>query len=85
MGKTTKTTKKVSLKKKFQQQIIDSLASSLSGLKELLGEKKFDNRVKKAAKLLSEGIKEKAPKKIKQEKTKVTKLNTEPSEQPTEK
>ena len=31
----------------------------------MLGEKKFERRIRKAAKLLSQGIKEKAPKKIK--------------------
>ena len=80
MGKTdSKSATKISSKKKFQQQIFDNLATSLQGLKEILGEKKFDSRIRKAAKLLSQGIKEKAPKKIKPEKKKVTKKKTETS------
>ena len=57
--------KTISLKKEIYQQITGQLSTSLPGIKEILGEKKFESRIKKAAKLLSEGIKEKAPKKIK--------------------
>ena len=46
-------------------------------LREKLGEKKFDKRVKKAAKLLIEGIKETAPKKV--AKTKVVSTPKVPS------
>lgn len=72
-NKDSKSMRKISSKKKFQQQVFDNLASSLQGLKEILGEKKFESRIRKAAKLLSEGIKEKAPKEIKPEKKKVKK------------
>ena len=57
--------KKVPLKKQIYQQITGQLSASLPGIKEMLGEKKFERRIRKAAKLLSQGIKEKAPKKIK--------------------
>lgn len=57
-------------RKKLQQQIMDTLVSSLGGLKDILGEKKFASRAKKAAKLLSGGIKKAAPKKIKAPKKK---------------
>jgi len=85
MSKTTKTTKKISFKKGFQQQIIDNLGSSLTELKEILGEKKFRSRVKKAAKLLSEGIKEKTSKKIKEVKKNTSKKKTEDTEPTLEK
>lgn len=62
--------KTISLKKEIYQQITGQLSTSLPGIKEILGEKKFESRIKKAAKLLSEGIKEKAPKKIKEVKKK---------------
>lgn len=79
-NKDSKSKLKISSKKKFQQQIFDNLASSLQGLKEILGEKKFEARIRKAAKLLSEGIKEKAPKKFKPAKKKVTKKKQGTSE-----
>ena len=72
--------KPISLKKEIHQQLIAQLAISLPGLKEILGDKKFERRITKAAKLLSEGIKEKAAKKIKVEKKKVIKKKTETSE-----
>lgn len=62
--------KTISLKKEIYQQLTEQLTTSLPGIKEILGEKKFDSRIKKAAKLLSEGIKEKAPKKVKEVKKK---------------
>ena len=62
--------KTISLKKEIYQQITGQLSTSLPGIKEILGEKKFDSRIKKAAKLLSAGIKEKAPKKVKEIKKK---------------
>ena len=70
----------ISPKKEIYQQLIAQLATSLPGLKEILGDKKFESRIKKAAKLLSEGIKEKAAKKIKVEKKKVSKKKAETSE-----
>ena len=81
MAKTKlKSTKSISLKKEINQQLTAQLTTSLPALKEILGEKKFENRIKKAAKLLSDGIKEKAPKKFKQQKKKVSKNKTESSE-----
>ncbi len=65
MKSSAKNGKAVSLKKEIYHQLTGQLSSSLPAIKELLGEKKFENRVKKAAKLLSQGIKEKAAKKNK--------------------
>lgn len=73
----SKAIKSISLKKEINHQITGQLTTSLPGLKEILGEKKFQNRIKKAAKLLSDGIKEKVPEKIKQEKRKLSKNKTE--------
>ena len=75
-----KDTKSISLKKETNQQLSTQLASSLGWLKELVGEKKFESRIRKAAKLLSDGIKEKAHKKIKEVKKKVSKKKTEAPE-----
>jgi len=72
-----KTEKKVSFKKKLQQQITATLDSSLSGLKDILGQKKFDSRIRKAAKLLSEGIKENATQKVKKDNKKTSKKKTD--------
>jgi hypothetical protein len=73
MKASAKNGKSLSLKKEIYHQLTGQLSTSLPAIKELLGEKKFENRVKKAAKLLSQGIKEKASKKIKETKTKVSK------------
>lgn len=55
-------------KKNFKQakisEITDQLTTALQHLKTDLGEKKFDKRIRKAAKLLAEGVKEVAAKKI---------------------
>ena len=77
MSSKKKDTKTLSLKKETYHQLNTQLVSSLGWLKELVGEKKFENRIKKAAKLLSDGIKEKTPKKVKPEKKKVSKKKTE--------
>ncbi len=74
-----KEAKPISRKKEIQQQLISQLSTSLPGLKDLLGDKKFEIRIRKAAKLLSEGIKDKASKKIKQAKKKPAKKKAEPS------
>jgi len=71
--------KPISRKKEIQQQLINQLSTSLPGLKDLLGDKKFESRIRKAARLLSEGIEEKVSKKIKQEKKKLSKTKAEPS------
>lgn len=80
MSSKKKGTKTLSLKKETYQQLNTQLVSSLGWLKELVGEKKFENRIKKAAKLLSDGIKEKTPKKVKPEKKKVSNKKTETQE-----
>jgi len=80
-----KDTESISLKKETYQQVSTQLTGSLAWLKELVGEKKFATRIKKAAKLLSDGIKEKATKKIKPEKKKVSKKKPEAPEPTIEK
>ena len=72
-----KNEKKISFKKKLQQQITATLDSSLSGLKDMLGEKKFNSRIRKAAKLLSEGIKENGTQKVKKDNKKTSKKKPE--------
>ncbi len=42
--------------KEIKKQIQSQLEAALVGLKGQLGEKKFNNRIKKSAKLLSEGL-----------------------------
>lgn len=49
-------TNKVSQKKQLQLEVTQQLKNSLGGLKELLGDKKFDTRVKKSVKLLTRGL-----------------------------
>jgi len=66
-NKAPKQPKKISRKKQVHMEITETLTNALSGLKDILGEKKFESRIEKAARLLSAGIK---PKK---EKTKTTK------------
>ena len=75
-----KETKPISRKKEIQQQLITQLSTSLPGLKDILGDKKFEIRIRKAAKLLSEGIKDKVSKKIKQAKRTPGKKKAEPSQ-----
>lgn len=66
-NEASKKPKKISRKKQVHMEITETLTTVLSGLKDILGDKKFESRIEKAAKLLSAGIK---PKK---EKTKSTK------------
>ncbi len=60
-------------KKQTRLQVANQLRTSLTELETLLGKKEYEDRIKKAAKLLTEGIKvrkEKEPKKApKKEKT----------------
>jgi len=49
--------KKLISKETILKEITLQLSQALPALKESLGEKKFEKRLKKAAKLLSEGIK----------------------------
>lgn len=58
-------TKIPSPKKQARLQVIAQLQTALPGLEEALGKKEFDSRLKKAAKLLTEGIKVKPAKKVK--------------------
>lgn len=74
--------KPISQKKEIQQQLINQLSTSLPGLKDLLGDKKFEIRIRKAAKLLSEGIKDKASIKIKRAEKIQGKKKAEPSKPP---
>jgi len=60
--------KKESAKDIMLKEIVDQLTKALPALKEKIGDKKFEKRIKKAAKLLTEGIKEEAP--VKEPKTK---------------
>lgn len=70
MSKTKKNDAgKISPKKNLQNQIADQLTVALNGtLKDLISEKKLNNRIKKAARLLTEGIKVKPAKKSKAKK-----------------
>ena len=43
-------------KKEFRRQVTEQLESAFQHLKASLGEKKFSNRVKKAAKILADGL-----------------------------
>ena len=46
-------------KKELKHQLTDKMHTALPELREMLGEKKFENRVKKAAKLLMQGLHDK--------------------------
>ncbi len=59
MSEKTKEPKKLSRKKQVQLEITETLRTALAGLKDLLGEKKFERRISRSAKLLSAGIKAK--------------------------
>ncbi len=67
---------KSSLKQEINDKITLLLSSSLDSLKESLGEKKFNKRIKKAARFLSDGVKTAADKK---EVTKIPALKKEPT------
>jgi hypothetical protein len=56
--------KKSASKKTLLSEVSLQISKSTSALREKLGDKKFDKRIKKAAKMLIEGIKESAPKKV---------------------
>jgi hypothetical protein len=61
-NKKEKEPKKISLKKQVALEVTQTLSAALPHLKEILGEKKFQNRIEKAAKRLSAGVKEKKEK-----------------------
>jgi hypothetical protein len=58
-------TKIPSTKKQARLQVIAQLQSTLPGLEEALGKKEFNSRLKKAAKILTQGLKAKPAKKVK--------------------
>lgn len=67
MSKAKTDKKKIpSAKKQAQEQILQQLSVALPGLKDILGEKKFSTRIKKAAKVLSAGVKARKAKPAKQ-------------------
>ena len=53
--------KNASLKKQMMSEVSQQLTTALSRLKDALGAKKFDKRVRKAAKMLTSGIKDPEP------------------------
>src|SRR4051812_29149009 len=64
-------------KKELKHQLADKMEAALPELREMLGDKKFANRVKKAAKLLMEGLhKEDVAKNKKQQPMKATARET---------
>ena len=71
--------KKATTKKTLLLEVLLQISSAVVALREKLGEKKFDKRVKKAAKLLIEGIKETAPKKVAKTKVVSTPIVPNPS------
>jgi hypothetical protein len=52
-----KATENSTSKKKTRKQVQKKLELALASLKPLLGEKKFKNRIKKAGKIISDGLK----------------------------
>ena len=54
---------KSTLKHEINDKITQLLSTSLDSLKEILGEKKFNKRINKAARFLSDGVKTAADKK----------------------
>jgi len=77
-NKKTKEPKTLSLKKQVNLEVVQALSAALPHLKEILGEKKFEDRIEKAAKLLSAGIKEKKEKPKTSSKKKKSSDNNEP-------
>lgn len=53
--------KKESAKDTMLKEMVDQLTLSLPALKEKIGDKKFEKRIKKAARLLTDGIKSTVP------------------------
>lgn len=59
-GNKKKKNKNSSLKKEIFLQVFGQLSNNMEWLKVHVGEKKWSSRIKKASRLLSEGVKEKA-------------------------
>lgn len=57
-----KKAKPVSRKKQIRLEMIDQLRTALPALESVLGSKEFESRIEKAAKLLTDGIKQKKEK-----------------------
>ena len=62
-AKKTPAKKKIPVKENLHKEIISLLIAALGTFKERLGEKKFEKRIKKAAKLLAHDIKPEVAKK----------------------
>lgn len=60
-------------KKEFKKEVADKIEHALPDIKQMLGEKKFDKRLKKAVKLLLQGIKTDEPASDTVKKTKTVK------------
>jgi len=71
--------KKSASKKTLLAEVSLQISKSFPALKEKLGDKKFEKRIKKAAKMLIEGIKETTPKKAAETKTIITAKAPAPS------
>jgi hypothetical protein len=71
--------KKSTPKKTLLLEVSLQISKSFPVLREKLGDKKFEKRVKKAAKILIEGIKETAPKKAAKTKVVLTPVAPTPS------
>jgi len=69
-------------KKDTRKEISTQLVGALAGLKETLGEKKFERRIKKAARLLTAGIKTKPIKKEKKGKGKTNRIKIKKNANP---
>jgi vacuolar-type H+-ATPase subunit H len=59
-------------KKQVRQTLQEKLASSLADYKTLMGEKKFESRIRKAARMLGEDILKALPKKAKKNKKEIS-------------
>lgn len=62
----SKAEKSTSLQKDLRKEVTQLLETSLGKMKEYLGERKFNNRIRKASKLLTEGVGQRS-KKVKKE------------------
>lgn len=56
MAKTRKEEKSLSPKKQVRQQVAEQIQAALPGLRDVLGDEEFENRIRKASKLLAAGI-----------------------------
>jgi hypothetical protein len=71
MATKTSSKKTASTKKEFKKELANKIESALPELKTKLGDKEFQHRIKKATKILSQGLHSKDVSKIKS-KSKVT-------------